>query len=187
VRIFRNMFEAGRSFPAAVVAIGKFDAIHRGHQRVIRLAVKKAKAFKTFCVVVTFDPSAEQYLRLYSYRPVLSVAKRIELMGKLGVDGIVLLPFDKKLACLSPKAFAKDVLALQLKPIAVYVGEDFCFGKDRAGKVETLQQLGPELGFLVYPVPLLFTGGEKISATRIRRLIERGRKSEAEELLGWKL
>ena len=181
------MFEAGRNFPAAVVAIGKFDAIHRGHRRVIRLAVKKAKALKTFCVVVTFDPSAEQYLRLYSYRPVLSVAKRIELMGKLGVDGVVLLPFDKNLACLSPEAFAKDVLALQLKPMAVYVGEDFCFGKDRLGKVETLQQLGPKLGFLVYPVPLLSVGGKKISAARIRQLIERGRESEAEELLGWKL
>lgn len=181
------MFEAARSFPSSVVAIGKFDAIHRGHRRVIRLAVKKAKTLKTFCLVITFDPSAEQYLRLYSYRPVLSVAKRIELMGKLGVDGVVLLPFDKNLACLSPEAFAKDVLALQLKPMAVCVGKDFCFGKDRAGKVATLQQLGPELGFLVYPVPLLSAGGEKISATRIRRLIERGRQGEAEALLGRKL
>ena len=187
VRIFRNMFEAGRVFPAAVVAIGKFDAIHRGHRRVLRLAVKKAKALKTFCVVVTFDPAADQYMRLYPSRPVLSVAERIEQMAKFGIDGVVLLPFDKKLACLSPEAFAKDVLALQLKPLAVCVGEDFCFGKDRAGRVETLQQLGPELGFLVYPVPLLSSGGEKISATRIRRLLERGRKAEAEALLGRKL
>lgn len=187
MRIFRNMFEAGRDFPAAVVAIGKFDAIHRGHRRVLRLAIQKAKALKTFSVVVTFDPSADQYMRLYSSRPVLTVAERIEQLGKLGIDGVVLLPFDQKLACLSPEAFAKDVLALQLKPRAVFVGEDFCFGKDRAGRVTTLQQLGPELGFLVYPVPLLSIGGEKISATRIRRLIERGQKGKAEALLGRKL
>jgi len=181
------MFEAGRDFPAAVVAIGKFDAIHRGHARVLRLAVKKAKALKTSCVVVTFDPAADQYMRLYPSRPVLSTAERITRLGKLGVDAVVLLPFDKKLACLSPEAFAKNVLALQLKPLAVCVGEDFCFGKDRAGRVSTLQALGPELGFLVYPVPLLSAGGEKITASRIRGLIERGRKAEAEALLGRKL
>lgn len=181
------MFEAGRAFPGAVVAIGKFDAIHRGHRRVIGLAKRKAKAFKTGCVVVTFDPSADQYLRLYSARPLLTVAERVELLGKLGVDAVVLLPFDRALACLSPEAFAKDVLALQLKPAAVCVGEDFCFGKDRAGRVATLQDLGPALGFLVYPVPLLTESGEKISATRIRSLLERGRRSEAAALLGRKL
>lgn len=181
------MLEAGRSFPAAVVAVGKFDALHLGHQRVIGLAVKRAKTLKTHCVVVTFDPNAEQHLRLYRYQPVLPMAKRIERMGKAGVDAVVLLPFDRKLACMAPVGFAKDVLALQLKPLAVVVGEDFCFGKDRAGRVETLQELGPQLGFLVYPVPLLTAGGEKITAERIRRLIELGRKEEAEKLLGWKL
>jgi len=181
------MFEAGRAFPAAVVAIGKFDAVHRGHARVLRLAVKRAKALKTFCVVVTFDPAADQFLRLFPERPLLSVAERIQRIGEFGVDGVVLLPFDQKLACLSPQAFARDVLALQLKPLAVCVGEDFCFGKDRAGRVETLQELGPELGFIVYPVPLLKEGGEKISATRVRKLVARGKKAAAESLLGRKL
>lgn len=187
MRIFRSLFEAGRAFPASVVAIGKFDGLHRGHRRVLGIAVRKARAFKTSCVVVTFDPTAEQHLRLFSYKPLLPVAKRLERLEKLGIDGVVLLPFDGKLACTAPAAFARDFLALQLKPLAVCVGEDFCFGKDRAGKVETLQELGPDLGFLVYPVKLLSSGGEKISASRIRRLLELGRKRDAEALLGWKL
>lgn len=187
MRIFRSLFEAGRAFPAAVVAIGKFDGLHRGHRRVLGTAVRKARALKTFCVVVTFDPTAEQHMRMFSYQPVLPLAKRLERLEALGIHGVVLLPFDGKLACTAPAAFARDFLALQLKPLAICVGEDFCFGKDRAGKVETLQQLGPELGFLVYPVKLLASGGEKISASRIRRLIELGRKAEAESLLGWKL
>lgn len=178
------MLEAGRVFPAAVVAIGKFDGLHRGHRRVLGVAVRKARALKTSLLVVTFDPTAEQHMRLFSYQPVLPVAKRLETFG---VDGVVLLPFDGKLACTAPVAFARDFLALQLKPLAVCVGEDFCFGKDRAGKVETLQQLGPKLGFLVYPVKILKADGEKISAARIRRLIELGRRTEAEALLGWKL
>lgn len=187
MRIFRSLFEAGRAFPAPVVAIGKFDGLHLGHRRVLNLAVDKARGLKTSCVVVTFDPSAEQYLRLFSYQPVLSMAKRIERLESLGVDAVVLLPFDRILACTAPEAFARDFLALQLKPLAVCVGEDFCFGKAQAGTVETLQQLGPELGFIVYPVKLVSSGGEKISASRIRRLIELGRNAEAEALLGWKL
>jgi riboflavin kinase/FMN adenylyltransferase len=187
VKIFQNAFEAGKSFPAAVIAIGKFDAVHRGHEKVIRAAVKRAKALKTACMVVTFDPSPEQHLRLFSYKPVLPLARRIELIGEFGVDAIVLLPFNKTLACLSPHAFVKNVLALQLKPVEVCVGEDFCFGKGRAGRLETLQEFGPEFGFLVRPIPLVKQGGEKISASRIRRHLEKGERAEAEVLLGRRL
>ncbi len=187
MKIFQNAFAAGKSFPAAVIAIGKFDGIHLGHQKVIQFALKRAKALKTSCVIVTFDPSPEQYLRLYSYRPVLPLAKRLEMFNELGVDAAVLLPFNKNLACLSPEAFAKNILALQLRPVAVCVGEDFCFGKDRAGRVATLQELGSELGFLVHSVPLATMGGEKISASRIRELLERGQRGKAEKLLGRRL
>lgn len=187
MKIFQNAFEAGKCFPGGVIAIGKFDAVHMGHQKVIGFALKRAKALKTSCIMVTFDPSPEQYLRLYSYQPVLPLAKRLEMFSHLGVDAVVLLPFNKQLACLSPEAFAKNVLALQLRPVGVCVGEDFCFGKDRAGRVETLQELGPKLGFLVHPVPLVTMDGEKISASRIRTLIEHGHKGKAEKLLGRKL
>lgn len=187
MRIFKSLLDAGRALPGAVAVIGKFDALHRGHQRVIGLAVKKARALKTSCVVVAFDPTAQQNLRLYRYQPVLSLAERIVRLGEFGVDAVVLLPFDQKFACMAPAAFASDLLGAQLKPRAVYVGEDFCFGKDRAGRVATLRQFGAQLGFRVFSVRLLSEGGEKISAERISRLLDLGRKDEAEELLGWKL
>ncbi|MBI3553398.1 MAG: FAD synthetase family protein [Elusimicrobia bacterium] len=187
MRIFQNAFEAGKSCPGAVVAIDKFDAVHRGHLKVIGAALTRAKALKTSCVVVTFDPSPEQYLRLYSYKPVLPLAQRLERLRELGVDAVVLLPFDKNLACLSPEAFAKNVLALQLRPVEVCVGEDFCFGKDRAGNIGTLQRLGCEMGFLVSPIALVKSGGEKISASLIRRSLESGDRQAAEKLLGRKL
>lgn len=184
MRIFRNPLEAGRALPGAVVTIGKFDAVHRGHQRVIRFALEKADALGKPCVVLSFDPSADQFLRLFPRQPLLTIAERVEVLAALGVDGLVLLPFDKELACLTPEAFARDVLAAQLKPAAVCVGEDFCFGKDRSGRLETLGDLGARLGFAVHPVPLLSSGGEKVSATRIRRLLEEGDRQEAENLLG---
>lgn len=187
MKIFQNAFEAGKSFPRAVMAIGKFDAIHLGHQKVIQAACRKAKALKTACLVLTFDPSPEQFLRLYQYQPVLPLAQRVELFKKLGVSAVVILPFNEELACLSPEAFASTILSLQLKPASVFVGEDFCFGKDRAGRVDTLKKLGPKLGFSVHPVGLVVADGEKISASKIRQLIKDGKKRKAEKLLGRKL
>lgn len=187
MRIFRNAFEAGRWAPGAVVTIGKFDGMHRGHQKLIRSAVKRAKASKTRCLVITFDLSPQQFLRLYPYQPILSEAKKIEILGKLGVDAVVLIPFNENLACMSPESFADLVLAAQLKAKDVYVGEDFCFGKDRAGSISTLEELGPRMGFRVHSVPLTRIAGEKITAVGIRTLIEEGHKKKAEKLLGWKL
>lgn len=161
--------------------------MHLGHQEIIRRSIAKAKALKTRCLVVTFDPAPDQFLRLYSYKPILSPAQRTEFLRKMGVDALVLLPFTNELACLSPESFTNIVLVTQLKVSDIYVGEDFCFGKDRAGDVETLEELGPKVGFKVHPVSLIRVDGEKISASRIRELIEQGEKAKAEKLLGWKL
>ena len=187
MRIFQNAFEAGQVYPGSVIAIGKFDAVHRGHQKIVGAALKRARALKTACLVVTFDPAPEQFVRLYSYEPVLPLAKRLEALSALGVDGVVLLPFNNNLACLSPQAFAKNILALQLQPVEVCVGEDFCFGKDRAGRVDDLQEFGRDLGFLVQTIPLLKAGGKKITATRIRGLLQDGDRGGAEALAGRKL
>lgn len=187
MKIYRNPLDAGRQHPASVVAIGKFDAVHRGHQRVLRAAARKARALKTSCVVLSFDPSADQHLRLYPYRPLLPLAEKIRRLAALGADALVLLPFDRGLACVSPEAFVRNFLVRQLGPMAVFVGDDFCFGKDRAGRVQDLESLGREHGFLVYPVPLLKHAGRKIAAADIRRLLEEGRRAEAERLLGWRL
>lgn len=187
MKIFQSAFEAGHWAPGAVAAIGKFDGMHLGHQEIIRQAIERAKALKTRCFVVTFDPTAGEFLRLYPYQPILSPAQRIEMLGKMEVDAVVLLPFNHELACLSPESFTNMVLVTQLKVAEVYVGEDFCFGKDRAGDLETLEELAPKMGFQVHSVPLIRIDGEKITASRIRQLIEQGQKSKAEELLGWKL
>lgn len=184
MKVTMNAFEAGRVFPGSVVAIGKFDGLHLGHRKLIALAVRRAQSLKTRCVVVTFDPTPEQFFGGSGPRPLLSVSERVELLGGLGVDAVVLLPFNKDLACMSPEAFARDVIAEQLRAMDVFVGEDFCFGKDRAGRVKHLKELGPELGFLVHPVRLAVAEGHKISSSRIRRLLAEGKRKKAEALLG---
>lgn len=184
MRILRNSFEAGREFPGAVLCLGKFDAMHRGHLRLLEVARREADRHGRPLMAATFDPAPAQYGGLFPYDPVLPLAERLRLMGELGVDAAALLPFDKSLACLTPEAFASSVLAAQLKPFAVCVGADFCFGKDRAGRADTLGALGAEFGFLVVVVPLLEEGGEKITAERVRKLLDRGDRAGAERLLG---
>lgn len=184
MRILRNAFEAGREFPGAVVCLGKFDAMHRGHVRLLEQARREADAHQRPLLAATFDPAPTQYGRLFPYDPVLPLAERLRLMGRLGVDAVALLPFDKPLACLTPEAFGRDVLVGMLKPYAVVVGEDFCFGKDRAGRAGTLQELGDELGFQTIVVPLLTEDGAKITAERIRALLDAGDRRGAEALLG---
>jgi riboflavin kinase/FMN adenylyltransferase len=187
MKILRSASEAGRLFPGPVITIGKFDAFHRGHKKVLGQAVARAKALKTGCVVVTFDPTPDQYLRLELGKPVLTLAGKLDHFRKLGVDAVLLLAFDERLACLTPEAFVRTVLEQRLRPISIFVGADFCFGKDRAGTVATLESLGKDAGFTVQAVPLLKEGGEKISATRIRALIDQGKRASAERLLGRKL
>lgn len=184
MRILRNAFEAGREFPGAVLCLGKFDAMHLGHRRLLEAARREADRHGRPLLAATFDPEPAQYGNLFPYDPVLPLAERMRLMGALGVDAVALLPFDKPLACLTPEAFARTVLASQLKPFAVCVGADFCFGKDRAGRADTLGALGQELGFLVVVVPLLLVDGEKVTAERVRRLLEAGDRAGAGRLLG---
>ncbi len=184
MKVFQSPYEAGRWAPSSVAAIGKFDGMHIGHQRVIRLALRKAKALATKCLVVTFDPLPQEYFSPGSCKPLLTTRKKIEFLERMGVDAVVFLPFNRKLVCQSPRAFVRDILVNGLKVMAVCVGSDFCFGKDRAGQVDDLAKMGGEHGFLVHPVPLLTLKGEKVSSSMIRRLIEEGRITEAEHQLG---
>lgn len=184
---FNNPYEAGKWSPSAVAALGKFDGMHVGHQRVIRLALRRAKALATKCLVLTFDPVPEEYFSPGPRTTLLAPEKKIELLEEMGVDAVVFLPFNRRLACQAPKAFVRDILVNALKVLDVYVGKDFCFGKDRAGQVADLVGMGREYGFLVHPVPLLTLGREKVSASMIRRFIDEGRVKKAERCLGRKL
>lgn len=187
MKIFRTAFEAGKRFPGSVAALGKFDAVHIGHRELLRAARARADALGAALVVLTFDPQPGELVGLPSARPLLCVAERMAMLRRLGVDAVALVPFDEALACLSPEAFARDVLALQLKPAAVVVGEDFCFGRDAAGRVRTLEELGEQLGFRVHSVRLIRRNGRKVTTERVRALLEADRRGKVEQLLGRRL
>ncbi len=180
----RSAHQAGRWAPGSVAAIGKFDGIHLGHQKVISAAVDRAKQLATKALVVTFDPTPQEFFQPGTYKPILTQDQAHLILEGMDVDGVLYLPFTGKLACQAPEAFARDVLMRAMKVLEVCVGEDFCFGKDRAGRVDDLKQFGQEFSFLVRPIPLVYADGEKISSSLIRRLLDAGRRPQAEAFLG---
>lgn len=184
MKVFTSPWEAGRWAAGPVAAIGKFDGVHLGHKALLSAARARARALKRAFLVITFAPLPQEFFAGDSFKPLLSLERRLEFLAAEGVQGALLLPFDRRLACQAPEAFARNTLSGALKAAAVFVGENFCFGKERAGTVHTLRRLGEELGFATYAVPLTVAGGKPVSSSRIRALLAEGRLKEVERLVG---
>ena len=169
----------------ASVAIGNFDGLHLGHQAVIDLAREAARHKGAPLGVVTFEPHPREVFAPDAppFRLMNAEAKAHRL-EKLGVDILYELNFNKALSSLSPEDFARQVIAHGLGLSHVVVGEDFCFGKGRAGTAADLARFGTELGFGVTVTPLLETRGVEVSSTRIRTALTEGRPRDAAAMLG---
>lgn len=167
------------------VAIGVFDGVHRGHQRILLEAVEQARSSGALSAAVTFYPHPEALLRPRSApRMLTSLERKAQLLEALGLDELVVVRFDLDFAQLSPELFCRKVLSDHLGARLVYVGENFRFGHQGLGTPADLAAYGVEHGFRVRPVALVEESGEVISSTRIRDLLRRGRVAEASGLLG---
>ncbi|OFW60545.1 MAG: riboflavin biosynthesis protein RibF [Actinobacteria bacterium RBG_16_64_13] len=167
------------------LAIGVFDGVHRGHQRILSQAIDQAGSVGTRAAVVTFFPHPEAVLRPHSApRMLTSPERKAELLEALGIEELVVVRFDRQFAGLSPEAFCRAVLSARLGARVVYVGENFRFGHGGAGTATHLSHYGETHGFEVRPVALVEEGGETVSSTRIRELLAGGHVGEAARLLG---
>jgi riboflavin kinase/FMN adenylyltransferase len=167
------------------LALGTFDGVHAGHRAVIGRAVALASERGLTSAVVTFDrhplavvdpPRAPRLLT--------SIEEKVRLIGELGPDELVLLPFDEQLAALTPAAFCADLLAAALGARVVVVGENFNFGAGGAGDAAQLRACGATHGFEVEVCELVTERGSAISSTRIRRLLHDGELEEVRDILG---
>ncbi len=158
-----------------VATIGVFDGVHRGHQRVVARAEQVAREMRLPLVVITFDPHPDEVVRPGSHPPFLSTPRRqAELLGGLGADAVLVLPFTLEFSRLSPDEFVRIVLSDRLHAAAVVVGVDFRFGHKAAGDVALLAQLGEKYDFTAEGVPLLVTEGVTMSSTHIRERLAAG-------------
>jgi riboflavin kinase/FMN adenylyltransferase len=169
---------------ARVVTIGKFDGVHIGHREVIAELSRIAPQAEV--TVVTFDRHPKALLTPdASPLPLVSTPQKVEFLGGAGATRVAVIPFTREFADLSPEDFARSVLADGLGATAVLVGGDFRYGHLGAGDVDTLRDEGKSLGFSVHTVAdVVHDKGERISSTRIRRLLDDGDVAGAAQLLG---
>jgi riboflavin kinase/FMN adenylyltransferase len=167
------------------LAIGVFDGVHRGHQAVISTATRDAAAVGGTAVVVTFDPHPAKILRpQQSPRLITATEHKIALIRGLGVSHLLVLTFDAAFAATPPDEFVRQLAAAAQPLREICVGEEWSFGKNRAGNLALLKKLGAELGFHVVGVEAVRAGDKIISSTAIRKAVEAGDFASATEMLG---
>ena len=172
-------------WPRACVAVGNFDGVHRGHQALVARAVAAAAAERGTAVVLTFDPHPARVLASRPEPPALmTLAQKAQALGRLGVHAMAVLPFTAEVAAAPPEEFAAGILHRALGAVEVVVGDNFRFGRGRAGDAAALREEGKALGFGVVEVPPVLVGGERVSSSRIREALARGDARGAAELLG---
>ena len=185
MRTFTHWTDVDPQGRSAAAAIGNFDGVHLGHQAVIDAARQIAKDGGAPLGIVTFEPHPREVFapKAPPFR-LMNAETRSHRLEKLGVDCLYELPFDQNLAGLTPEAFAQEVVADGLGLAHVVVGEDFRFGKARAGNVHDLEAFGTRMGFGVSTLPLVESDGGEVSSTGIRRALTDGRPRDAAAMLG---
>ncbi len=167
------------------VALGTFDGVHLGHRAVVAAACAAAVRLDAIACAATFHPRPITILQPGTPAATLAgVTQRVRLLEQAGAEDVVLVRFTPALASLNATAFVDEILVERLGAVAVVVGADFRFGRDREGSVETLRTLCSQRGIEVEAVTLLDRDGQKISSSRIRHCLREGNVEEAATLLG---
>ncbi len=153
------------------IALGKFDGIHIGHQLLIE-GLLREKTENRKALVFTFGDSPGTVLKGDSRRVIYTGKEKAHYFEELGVDILLEYPFTKAFAACPPEKFVEEYLVRQLGVKSIFVGEDFCFGKNRSGNVALLNKMSQDYGYTLHAVPKKSCRGEIVSSTRIREELE---------------
>ncbi|HPD82264.1 MAG: bifunctional riboflavin kinase/FAD synthetase [Alphaproteobacteria bacterium] len=183
MKIYKTLGEIDENAKSAVIAIGNFDGVHRGHQALLKtaqeIAIKQNKKFG----VLTFEPHPRRL-----FQPDLPPARltsaplKAQRLEQNGVECLFSIEFNWDFASQSAEAFIQNVLKDAIGAVHVVVGYDFCFGQLRKGSAQTISDAQIDVSVVD---PIKDEKGEIISSSRIRELLRKGKMKEANELLGW--
>lgn len=184
MRVLRDGEAAPASLRGGALALGNFDGVHRGHQAVIGAALAWARANGRPALAATFDPHPSRLFRPDAPPFTLTtLEQKLDLFAGLGLDGAVVVPFDRGLASLGAEAFVADWLVGRLAPGHVVTGYDFSFGAGRGGNPAVLAALGVSHGFSTEAVAAVGHDGPPASSTRVRAALKAGDMAAAAALL----
>ncbi len=171
--------------PRRLIVIGNFDGVHRGHQHLIRQVLGEAQSTGLQPAVLTFDPHPATVLGRGALPILTRLERKVELLRELDPRLEVLVePFTERTAQMNPEEFARSILCERWGARQVVVGANFRFGRARQGDLQQLTELGARFGFAARALPLVCEGGEPISSSRVRALLQAGDVGACRELLG---
>jgi riboflavin kinase/FMN adenylyltransferase len=192
MQVFRGIggLRGARAAGGHAVTIGNFDGVHRGHQAMLALLVNEARHRGVPACVLTFEPHPRDFFAVRAGRPEAAPTRIATLRDKLaeiercGIDRVVVMRFDERLAAMPPQAFVDEVLVSGLGARYVLVGDDFTFGAGRGGSYATLDAAGSAAGFDVARMMSYEVHGLRVSSSAVREALAAGDMVRAETLLG---
>ncbi|MDZ7659179.1 bifunctional riboflavin kinase/FAD synthetase [Fodinibius sp.] len=169
-----------------VLTVGTFDGVHAGHRAIIDTVVAKAEEKKARSVLVTFDPHPRNIINPGDdgIKLLTTLEERCEILEELGIDRMIVIPFDRDFSLLSSEEFIRDIIHQKIGVSEFVIGYDHHFGRNREGTIETIEKLGAELNFDSYVVSKREVGEKTVSSTAIRKAIsEDGNIEQATKFL----
>ncbi len=186
MHVYHNWHNLKNKYKNIVVGLGNFDGMHIGHQKLISWLVELAKEVGGTPAVFTFDPHPLAVLKPgKSPLFLLSQESKQKMMAGMGVEILLLVPFNLEFAGMAPEDFIKTVLHEELEAKGVVVGYNNTFGHQGRGTPALLEKLSSNYGYKVRVVPPVMIDGKAVSSTRIRNLLAKGKVAEAAGLLGY--
>ena len=184
MKVFKN-FNIGKKFQNSALAVGNFDGIHLGHKKVLKAARLKSKKNKIYFGALTFEPLPVMFFNksIKNHR-INKLSQKIEQLKKQKLDFLVIKKFDRKFSKINYLNFIKRILYQKLKCKFLFVSKNFKFGNKRQGNIEKLKYYQNKYNFRTVLTKALKKNKKVISSTVVRRLINRGKVSEAKKLLG---
>ena len=184
-KVFRSLAEAKDRFGPCALAIGNFDGVHIGHQSLLSKMVARASKDGLAAAVLTFDPHPTVVVAPERTPPLIcTLEQRLRLLEVAGATRILVLPFTKEVARLSPREFVEQILLDALETKVVFVGENFRFGHKQAGTAVALRTLGEQLGFECEFIKPVSWRGQIVSSSCVREYLAAGNVVRAGRLLG---
>ena len=182
---FAGTQEIDRRLVRPVLTIGNFDGVHVGHRAIMETIIERARRLEGEAVVLTFDPHPRKVLQPDRAPSMLATREqKMEALDSIGIDVVIFQPFDLAFSRISPEEFIRDVVYDKIRPVEVFVGYDFHFGRDREGSMNALSKAGADLGFSVTIIPEVKVENRDVNSTRIRSLLQEGEVEEVAILLG---
>lgn len=184
MQVFRSIFHQDIA-PACALTIGNFDGVHQGHQAMLSLLVQQARKQNIAATVLTFEPHPiEFFAPQKAPARITTLRDKLTVLQQCGIDQVVVLRFDQKLANLAPTEFINLLSSQGLHARYILIGDDFRFGRQRQGDYQLLRELSGQYGFTVESMNSFKQAGQRVSSSLVRQVLHDGDMQLASTLLG---